>query len=61
MKYRFAVEMDFDGSPDDAAYLLDMIIHRGLRSFGHTGDSLPISIEKMRQRTLDPDKKLEDQ
>jgi hypothetical protein len=61
MKYRFAVELDFDGSADDAQALLDEIIHRGMRAFGHTSASLPVSVEKIRQRSLDFDKKVGEQ
>lgn len=50
MKYRFAVELDFEGSGDDAQDLLDQIIHRGMRAFGHTQDTMPVHLIKLRSR-----------
>lgn len=61
MKYRFAVEVDFEGSVEDAEALLDQILGRGMRSFGHNYSTLPISLEKMRQRPVDLDKPLKEQ
>lgn len=55
MRHRFAVTMKFNSSQQEADEFLNAIIERGLRAFGHDSGTLPITIEKMRQRTIDLD------
>lgn len=61
MKYRFGVEFEFEGSKEEALDLLDQIIHRGMRAFGHNSGTLPLSIEALRARSVDLDKPVGEQ
>lgn len=61
MKYRFGVEFEFNGSAEEAGNLLHIIIQRGASAFGHNQTTLPIFIEKLRLRSLNPDKPVGEQ
>lgn len=63
MKYRFAVEVEFplaEMTQEQTGEVLVIALHEGLKTIGHSlGQSVHVSVEKMRARSVDLDKSVE--
>jgi hypothetical protein len=65
MKYRFAVEVELPLSSYQSAeqmeMVLNLVLEKGREATGHSPTTLQYSVEKIRQRSLDLDKKVGEQ
>lgn len=65
MKYRFAVEVELPlaqgQTQDQAQSLLALALAHGFTGLGHSSTTVQYSVEKIRQRSLDLDKKVGEQ